>query len=111
MRFRVLRDAIEFASGQRAQFSAPVLHTLDLGDLLIVILDPGPSGQFPENVYAIDGEGRVVWRVQEYEFPHGRTPYTGAYVAPAGLALYNRSGVEAIVDPSNGRIVSTDLVR
>lgn len=111
MNFRVVGNAIEFSGGHRAQLDAPVLHTLDLGHLLIVVLDPGPLGNYPENVIALNDEGRWVWRVQEFEFPHGRTPYTGAYLTRGGLALYNQSGVEAFIDQASGRIQRTDLAR
>ena len=111
MNYRIVRDAVELVGGRRVQFDAPILDTLDLGSVLIVILDPGSGGQLPENVYAVDGEGRMLWRVQEFEFPHGRSPYTGAYVLPDGLALYNRCGVEALVDPVTGRILRSDFIR
>ena len=78
---------------------------------MIVVLDPGPSRAMPENVYALNAEGRVVWRVQRFEFPRGRTPYTGAYEVAGELALFNQSGVEAFIDRSTGRILRTELVR
>lgn len=111
MKYKVVSNSIRLASGQEVAFERRPLEVADTGTVLIVVLDPTGVEDLPENVYGVDTSGRVRWRVQRFDFAHGRPPYTGVNVSARGVTLYNRSGVEVLIDPLTGRVLDSEFTR
>jgi hypothetical protein len=110
MTFSAHGNLLLTASGASHDFGRRIKRVLDLRTVLVVLLDAEDGAPLSENIYGVDYSGRVVWRVQAFEFPHGRSPYTQISAAEGGrVNAYNFSGIMAEVDSRDGRIIRSYL--
>ena len=112
MRFDVHGNTVRMASGTEQDFGRHIVCALDTGHILVVLLDPDDGPPMSENVFGLDDSARIVWRVQEFEFPNGRSPYTQISQSEDGsVKAYNFSGIMAVLEPQSGRITRSYLAK
>ena len=112
MQFSAQGSVVTVGTRGRRDFGRRVKKVLDLGSRLVVLLDSEDGPPISENVVALDGTAQVIWRVQQFEFPNGRTPYTQVSIADDGtVKAYNFSGIMAVLDPQTGRIVRSYVAK
>lgn len=112
MQFSVEGSIVRLDSGAVRDFGRRVQRIVDTGSLLVVLLDPDDGSTVSENVFALDSNAQVVWRVQEFEFPNGRTPYTQISRGDDGsIKAYNFSGIMAVLDPTSGRVIRSYVAK
>jgi hypothetical protein len=112
MQFSAQGSVVTLSGGSRRDFGRRVKKVLDLGTRLVVLLDSDDGPPVSENVVALDSSAQVIWRVQEFDFPNGRTPYTQISQAEDGtVKAYNFSGIMVVLDPQTGRITRSYVAK
>ena len=112
MRFSTQGSVVTISGGNHHDFGRQIKRVLDLGSQLVVLLDADDGPPTSENVEALDESGQIIWRVQQFDFPHGRTPYTQISLAHDGtVKAYNFSGIMAVIDPRTGRIIRSYVAK
>jgi hypothetical protein len=102
-------------NGERL-FTLPfIVKNIEVFQSVIVILEDYKQlspGNNSENVYGYSYDGQKIWQIEKMDYL-GRSfsPYTGIYKLNSEIALYNRAGIEVIVDPTNGNILKRELIK
>lgn len=95
-----------FVGGELVEFPYSVAKSVRCGCLLIVMLDPPVDVDFNRNVYAVNGEGVVVWQIAES--PHGgegSEPYVDISMdRQSRLLAANWIGIDYFVDVEGGSV-------
>lgn len=95
----------------RVDFVWPVADVLDCGDVLVVRIDPDPGSKDNENVFGVDGNAVIVWKVPARKYIYEDSPYTGIKKAGDNVRLFNWDGAELLVNPSTGEVLQTTYSR
>jgi outer membrane protein assembly factor BamB len=104
-------NTLHLPSGKSVRFDAPLLTVVELGGVIVVVLAQPEGRDMPENVYAVDDSGRVIWRISTRDFPEGPDYYVGASAAGSAVRLIHFSGFVLDVDPSTGRVLAQRFVK
>lgn len=108
---RATGDTLHLANGKAVRFDSTILTTVEAGDVTVVVLAQPQNRDSSENVYAVGGDGRVIWRVSPRDFPEGPDYYVGASKAGNAVRLIHFSGFVLEVDPSTGRVLTQRFVK
>ncbi len=103
---RATGNMLYLPSGRSVRFDQPILEVVEIRGTTIVVLDQPSGRDVSENVFAVDSDGRVVWRIARHEFPQGPDYYVGVSDAGSVARLIHFSGFVLDVDPRTGRVVS-----
>lgn len=103
---RTSGNLLHLPNGRSIRFDEPILEAVELGGVTIVVLDQPPGRDVSENVFAVDLDGRVLWRVPRQDFPPGPDYYVGASDGGTVVRLIHFSGFVLDADPRSGRVVS-----
>src|SRR5687767_8247378 len=107
--FSVKGNKLIFKSGVEKVFDADISKTLVLGDVLVILLD---YMRVPnENVYGVDKDGNLLWRIQQEKFPYKENPYANIYELNGRLGLSNYSGFQIEADPLTGKILKKEFTK
>lgn len=110
MHFDIQGSTVRTGTGATRDFGRRIRRAVDLGPILVVLLDPDDGPGTSENVYALDASARLVWRVQARQFPNGRTPYSQISRTDEGaIEAWNPCGVMVVLNPRDGRIIHSYL--
>lgn len=97
--------------GGNVQKTLPLSH----GGAIVLIDMLSSDGSWEEenrNVYRVDAEGNVIWRIGTTARPGERFPYTNVYFDDqGGLRAYSWKGVDYPVDIISGEVGKGDLVK
>ena|SRR5436190_2209401 len=112
MQFAVVGTAVIVGAGSRYDFGRQVRRVVDIGDRLVVLLDPQDGSPIAENIVCVNSTGQLLWRVERFVGPHGHTPYGEISVNADGrISAHNLSGIMAILDPRSGRVVDSYVAK
>ena len=90
---------------KRVDFAWPIAEVLNCDDVLVVRIDPDPGSKDNENIFGVDANGAVVWKVPARKYIYDDSPYTGIKKVGNNVQLFNWDGTELLVDPSTGGVV------
>lgn len=95
----------------RVDFVWPVANVLDCGDVLVVRIDPHPGSKDNENVFGVNDNAVIVWKVPARICIYEDSPYTGIKKEGDNVRLFNWDGAELLVNPSTGEVLQTTYSR
>jgi hypothetical protein len=104
-RHTIRGNTIVFDTGKRVSFPFPVAEALDYPSVTIVRLDVPPGAAFNENVFGVDDQGAVLWRVPKRAYVYADSPYTGMQRQGDNAILFNWDGLQLTIEAATGRIV------
>lgn len=84
------------------QFSFPIGDVAETEEAIIVCLMVPEGRNCSENVYAIDREGNLLWRVKPQMFESRNGPYVAISSQGDLLRLYTKDGRAYDLDPKTG---------
>lgn len=86
-----------------------------LPDKTIVMLDIPWDDDSANNVYALDGDGNIIWRSEDVKkiYSANATNLSYVHIAMKGryIAAVDFSGRRCFINPDNGHIEKTDFVK
>lgn len=92
-------------TGKSLTFDYPVAEILPFQTAAVVRLNPPVGSSGNENVYGIDYEGSVLWRVPQRKTVYRDSPYTGMRSEADLVRLFNWDGLELLIDPTTGTVL------
>jgi hypothetical protein len=110
--WKVLENRI-IANGKSFRLPYPASKSIELPELLVILLDPPKGTNCNTNVMGIKPDGTIAWQIEES--PHGGEldqPYVDINQDELGnLVARNWNGVEYEVDLRSGAIHVVDFRR
>lgn len=93
------------STGKSLKFDHPVAEILPFERAAVVRLNSPVGSAENENVYGIDYEGEVLWRVPRRRTVYQDSPYTGMRAEADRVRLFNWDGLELLIDPTTGGVL------
>ncbi len=91
-----------YINGNETTVPLPVKTVLDLNDRIIVL---SRELSLNINVFCLDVDGNILWKIQECPHGDGAKPYTNIRMSDAGeLIAYNFIGFDYRVDLNTGAV-------
>lgn len=107
-------DSFKFAGkklllkeGKEVEFEVPIKEVMAFGDLVVVLLEQ----EMDENVFGVNADGRIAWRVPKEKFPHGVSSYVNMWREGELLGLGNFTGYDVTADPLTGKILKKEFTK
>src|SRR5579864_2009883 len=95
-------------AGQAVKFDLPIGSVLETDEVLVICLRVGAGRRLTDNVWAIDHDGRVLWRSRTGR----KTPFVGLSlqqtmdgVGGQMIWLHNQDGGNYLLTARNGKII------
>lgn len=63
------------------------------------------------NMYCFDENGVLLWTVEAKNYPQKSCPITNIYSEGDKLLVYRGCGIEEEINPLNGNIISSELIK
>ncbi|HEV2294497.1 MAG TPA: hypothetical protein VGR35_11630 [Tepidisphaeraceae bacterium] len=94
-------------SGMSVRFDSPIAEAVQVADTIVVVLEPQKGVISNENVFGIDGEGRIKWQIARQPWGEGNlnNPYVGVQARGGEIQAFNWSDRVVFVDPRDGRVL------
>lgn len=86
-------------------FPWPVAQVIHFDESIVVRLEPDVGSKFNENVYGVNLNGKIIWKIEPCRHVYEDSPYT--HIAADGdiVKLSNWDGDELFVSPKTGTIL------
>lgn len=81
---------------KQTQFAWPIAEVLNCGEVLVVRVDPDPGSKDNENIFGVDANGAIAWKVPVRKYIYDSSPYTGMRRDGAYVWLFNWDGTELL---------------
>lgn len=106
---RVVGNSLFVSSDRRGEkqvdFAWPIAEVLNYDGVLVVRVDPDPGSKDNENIFGVDANGAILWKVPVRKYIYDDSPYTGIKKAGQNVELFNWDGTELLVNPSTGGVI------
>jgi hypothetical protein len=96
--------------GQSVRFDFPIGDVVETKQALVICLRVGPGRYLRDNVWAIDHQGRILWRSRTGR----KSPYVGVTLEEKSASeagplvwLHNRDGSKLLVEAKSGKVIET----
>jgi hypothetical protein len=109
--YTVLKNTIKFASGSEVRFECPVWKIAEFPDVLVVCLNVPRRKNYPDNVFAVDGSGRILWQIRPLVSATANTIYTDVARNGDVVEVFNIDGMLYDIDPRTGNVLRKMLVK
>ncbi|RVU01326.1 hypothetical protein EOD41_05010 [Mucilaginibacter limnophilus] len=107
-------NKLHFPHGNPVEFEYPIQEQLQIGDVIVVLLDIPPKVKYELNVFAFSTSGDFLWRVQETElfYRGSNCPYVGLTITDnQQLVQFNWCDTAIIMNPSTGEILDKYITK
>src|SRR5438105_1545348 len=108
MNWKIYGKRIVAPNRSVAEFEFPVKETVDVGAVLVVLLDVPPDKVMSENVFGVSKNGEILWQIERVPeiAADSASVYTGIFGHDENIVcLGNWIGVAAEVDARNGKVI------
>ena len=113
MKYRIDGNSVVLADGKRVEFAHAVGEVTDLGDMLLVLLQPPNDVSFQENVFAVSPQGEILWQIEPN--PSSSSPeylYTQVMrFDDTAIHLWNYSCDVVEVEKSTGKVLGSEFIK
>lgn len=107
MNYSIRGKTLELRSGKKAEFQYRIHDAVEIDDVTIVCLEVPLNRRLNENVYALDGQGNLLWQVKPMNHVPENSPFIGVERAGQLARLFNWDGKVYDINPKTGDIVSS----
>lgn len=90
------------------QFAFPIGDVVEMEGTIVICLVVPEGSRCTENVYSIDKEGNLRWRIRPQGIASRKGPYLGLNLAASGLQLYKMDGRFYDLDLANGMVLEAE---
>lgn len=80
----------------------PVRQTLDVGNIKVVLLDVPVKEMMNENIYGLNPDGQIIWRVVRVPRTTENAPFVSIRIDKGMIRADSWDGVVVWLDPNNG---------
>lgn len=94
-------------SAKNVEFEVPIADVLAFDEIVVVLLEQSVD----ENVYGLNRDGKIIWRIQKEKFPHGVNSYVNMWREGENLGLGNFTGYTITADPRTGKILKKEFTK
>jgi outer membrane protein assembly factor BamB len=110
--YKISRNTLEINS-KEIVFDYNIYQTLEIGDVVVVLLDYVNASRFPiNNVFAYNQKGERIWQIQDAREIYLERRDPNLYV---GITLYEHGklsattylGIVYFINPENGKILGS----
>jgi hypothetical protein len=110
MTFEFHGTRLPTSEGATVEFDHTIREVVEVGDVLIVLLDVPPKESMTENVFGVSKAGQILWQIER--IPATATDpvncYTSIFPPKGGIVrLYNWNGTGVRIDPQTGKVLAT----
>ena len=109
--FQIEDKAIVFNTNTRYTFDDYIAEAIPFDDAVVVRLENQGWKRVNENVYAVDYQGRLLWRIPERPLAYGDSPYVSIYRHNAYVDVYNWDGTILTFEPKTGELMAESMVQ
>jgi len=95
------------STGATISFSWPISKVLNINNIFVVLIDPLPDSCFNENVFGVSGSGCVIWTIEKRKHVYTDSPYTSIIENNGKVEAFNWDGDYLLIEPKDGRVLST----
>lgn len=95
-------------------FDHNIRYVIDINNILIVLLEIPNNISYLNNVFGINKDGEIKWRIQSVSdvFPiKNQLPFENLMVNGNDVFVSDFCGRRFLLDPTNGEILSSNVVR
>ncbi|ELY50747.1 PQQ-binding-like beta-propeller repeat protein [Natronorubrum bangense] len=103
-----IMDSTVVIDDQQIALPESVEETVRLDSTLVVLLDTIGNKNLPNNVWAIDENEGITWKI---ETVRSDDPFTGLWVDDGELWVYNWNGYGYKIDEQTGTIVDKKYMK
>lgn len=111
MNLQIRDNVVILPNGKEVRFEHAVAQTVDFPDAVVIRLKIPSGANLNENVFGISIEGQLLWQIAKEEHVYSQSPYTGMTREGDNVRLFNWDGLELVVHPRTGKIVSRTVGR
>lgn len=106
MKYIIKRGNLIFENGNRIKFEFPIEKSVEVDDIIVVMLGIPTKNIFPNNVFAVK-ERKLLWQVESDPRipPSTLNVYIGVAAENGELFLVNYMGFIDVVDINTGKII------
>ncbi len=104
--FAAAGNQLKLSKGVVVELPYPIQTVLSFGNYVAVLLEIPTGTKFNENVFGISIEGKILWQIQEKPHVYDISSYTSISKLGDNLELCNWDGLDLVVDPKTGNIIS-----
>ncbi len=107
MTYSIEGKKVSLSNGNVASFAYEVADALDFPDAQIVAvrLKIPTKAEFNENVFGLDYNGVIRWKIPETRHVYADSPYVGMRRSGSRLEADNWDGLVLTLDPKTGTIL------
>lgn len=87
------------------EFQWPIKQVIEFLKSYVIRLEPDLGTIDNRNVYGINYNGEVIWRIENGTFVYKDSPFTGMSKLGDKVKLLNWDGSDWIVDPETGEVI------
>ena len=116
--YSVRGNTIVLNNGKTINFDYPIFEkeVIDIDGIIIVVLEIPPRINYNNNVFALNLNGEIIWRInftKEQLFSQEKNcSFVGAFLNKEGqLILFNWCDTAFIINPKNGEILDRHVTR
>ncbi len=109
--FSVSGSKVRTASGQEVNLPYPVWECVEIGALLVVVLNVPVRKDYPRNVVAIGADARIVWQIAPVQSVVHHGAFVGVERNGDVVRAHHFDGWAYDLDPATGRIVGSKFLK
>lgn len=104
-------ETLVLSSGKVVSFPYPVSKALEFDDTVVVMLNIPQGARLNENVFGVSKDGTILWQIKEQPSPYPDSPYLDLNREGHNAQIGNWSGMEYVVEPKTGKILSEQYTK
>lgn len=104
------RNRVIFGPHSSVEFKHKIWKVAEFSEVLVVLLD-ALQAKYPDNVFGISYEGKILWQIRPVRTVLSNSPFTGCERKSDVLELHHFDGMLYRVNPLNGEILGSMFVK
>ena len=104
------RNRVIFSPKLVVELKYDVWKVAEFPDVLVVLLDT-PQKKYPDNVFGVSYEGKILWQIRPVRTIMPNSPFTDCERKSDELRLYHIDGTLYRVNPLTGEILGSTFVK
>ena len=108
MTFKISGKQLQISEGATLAFEYPICEVVEVGDVMIVLLEVPPHESMIDNVFGVSKAGQIIWQIEPIP---GATAdpvncYTGIFPREEGRVMLNDwAGIGVEIEPRTGKVI------
>jgi hypothetical protein len=87
------------------RFAFPIRDVVETEEVIVVCLAVPNGSNYSENVFAVDHDGNLRWRIKPQSFASRSGPYAALSLSDGHVRLHGKDGQARDVDPKTGMVL------